>query len=197
MVPNQSASGQYFVVIAFQDTPGETYSMRTCALSPVGSPIFSALTLVLPVDTSVGVYLAFPHVGYFGGLYRLSYVVGDFGTSSGVVYSRCARSVSADFQHWTAPLEDSVTQVGGAAWVRHASGQLLCGAVIRWAPAYNAGENYRDCSSDLVKLDVTEKEGEPARLVATLDNTNGQYTNLGCLVVNAQLQLSQGYVGAG
>jgi phage protein D len=49
----------------------------------------------------------------------------------------------------------------------------------------------------VVKLDLTEKEGQPARLVATLDNTAGTYTGLAALRPNAQLLLSQGYVGAG
>jgi hypothetical protein len=193
-VPN---AGGYFIAIAAQSTPsGGAYSLLGCTVTTAG-PSWSVLSLVLPVDASVGVYLAYPQLTYFGGLYRLSYQVGDTGSSSGVVYARCARSQSVDLAHWSAPLEDQPAQPYGAAWVQHASGQVLVGQVVRFAPAYDAGTQYKDLSADMVKLDLTEKEGQPARLVATLDNTSGAYTSLAALRPNAQLLLSQGYVGAG
>jgi hypothetical protein len=190
-------AGGYFIAIAAQSTPsGGAYSLLGCTLATAG-PSWSVLSLVLPVDASVGVYLAYPQLAFFGGLYRLCYQVGDTGSSSGVVYARCARSQSVDLAHWSAPLEDQPSQPYGAAWAQHASGQVLVGQVVRFAPAYNPATQYKDLSADVVKLDLTEKEGQPARLVATLDNTSGAYTGLAALRPNAQLLLSQGYVGAG
>ena len=42
-----------------------------------------------------------------------------------------------------------------------------------------------------------ERQGQPARLVATVDNSAGTYSALAALLPNAQLLLSQGFAGAG
>ena len=190
-------SGGYFLAITAQSSPtGGPYSVQACTLAAAG-PSWSAISTIMPVDASAGLSLAFPSLAYFGGLYRLTYKIADSGGSSGVAYARCARSQSADLAHWSAPLEDTPAQTYGAAWVQHATGQLLVGQTVRFAPAYNPATQYRDLSGDVVKLDLTEQEGQPARLVATLDNTAGAYTGLAALRPNAQLLLSQGYAGAG
>ena len=144
------------------------------------------------MDTPVGLYLASPQLAYVNGLYRLSYEVADLS----VPYRRCARSVSADTINWSDGLEDAPQQTYGAAWLRHASGELLLGTAARYAPAYTAAASqYRDLTEDIVGLEVAEREGAAAALTVTLDDTDGHLVQAPYLKANAQLLLSQGFTG--
>jgi hypothetical protein len=114
------------------------------------------------------------------------------------VYARVARTQSEDFVHWQAPLEDAATFPSGAAWLRHADCTLLVSAeMVRRAPLYDPTTDYRDLTADITRLELVEREGEPARLTVTLDNSTGVYGDLPALVPNGQLLLSRGFVGAG
>jgi hypothetical protein len=116
---------------------------------------------------------------------------------SGIVYKRVARTQSQDFTHWQAPLEDAATFPSGAVWLRHAECTLLVSAeMVRRAPLYDPTTDYRDLTADITRLELVEREGEPARLTVTLDNSTGLYSGLSALVPNGQLLLSRGFVGA-
>jgi hypothetical protein len=150
------------------------------------------------VDLAVGLVVRYPHLAMFDGAYRLTWQVADTGSVSGLVYTRVARTASADFVHWQAGLEDAEGFPHGAAWVRHATGQaLVAGEAMRWAPAYDPVGSYRDLTGDIVALDLREREGAPAQLVVTLDNSTGVYSNLPALQPNACLLLSQGFADTG
>ena len=108
-----------------------------------------------------------------------------------------ARTPRADFLHWQAPQEDQQSFPSGACWLKHATAYLLTAAeAVRRAPLFTVA-NYRDCTPDILKLDLLECQGEPARLTVTLSNSDGAYTALAPLLPNAQLLFSQGYLGSG
>jgi len=194
----RNSSGSYAVAIATQNLSGLPYAIQSCVYTPGGSPAWTALSLIQSVDTSVGLVIRFPHLTQCGALYRLTWLEQDTGSSSGIVYTRVARSASADFVHWQAATPDLASMPHGAAWLQHAAGQLLIAPeAVRLAPAYNPVAGYRDLTADLLRLDLVEREGTPAKLVATLDNSTGAYSGLPALQCNAQLLLSQGFLGAG
>ena len=74
----------------------------------------------------------YPHLALWGGMYRLAYAIVDTGVVSGIAYARVARSASPDFVHWQAGVEDPGGGAAGfpygAAWVAHATGQVLVAA---------------------------------------------------------------------
>jgi hypothetical protein len=74
---------------------------------------------------------------------------------------------------------------------------LVSPEMVRRAPLYNPTTDYRDLTADITRLELVEREGEPARLTVTLDNSTGLYSSLPALVPNGQLLLSRGFVGAG
>ncbi|MDB5077989.1 MAG: hypothetical protein JWO42_4168, partial [Chloroflexi bacterium] len=186
-------------VLATQNLSGSTaYALLRCVYTPGGAPAWSMSSVIQSMDTAVGLAIRYPHLGQFDGLYRLTFLEQDTGSTSGLVYTRVARAVSPDFVHWQAGTPDLAAAPHGAVWLKHAAGQLLVAPeTVRLAPAYNPATGYRDLTGDLLRLDLVEREGAPARLVATLDNSTGAYTSLAALVSNAQLLLSQGYMGAG
>lgn len=191
---SRNGDGSYGVAIALQGATGEAYSIQTCVYSGGWTP----LSLVAPVDTNVGLTVHYPHLSQFDGGYRLAWQVADSGAVSGLAYTRSARTQSVDFVHWQAPLEDQASLPSGAAWLKHASCYLLIAPeTVRRAPLFDPTTGYRDLTADIVRLDLVEREGEPAKLVVTLDNSTGTYTSLAALKPNAQLLLSQGFVGAG
>ncbi|HEY8285546.1 MAG TPA: hypothetical protein VIJ28_14270 [Chloroflexota bacterium] len=193
-----TGAGNYAVALALQGATGEAYSIQTTTVNTSGSPAWAVLSLVIPVDTSAGLTVRYPHLSRFDGAYRLVYQLEDSGVVSGVAYTRVARTQSADFAHWQAPLEDEASFPSGAAWLRHATCTLLVAAeAVRRAPLYGPAADYRDLTADLSQLDLIEREGMPAKLVATLDNSTGAYTSLPALAANAQILLSQGFIGAG
>jgi hypothetical protein len=195
---SRNGDGSYGVALATQNLSGTPYAIQSCVYSPGGTPVWTALSVIQSVDTAVGLVIRFPHLTQFGGLYRLTFLEQDTGSSSGIVYTRVTRSASADFVHWQAATPDLANMPHGAVWLQHAAGQVLAAPeTARLAPAYNAATGYRDLTADLLRLDLVEREGEPARVVATLDNSTGIYTGLAALKPNAQLLLSQGYLGAG
>ncbi len=190
----RESAGVYGLVLAAVTATGEAYSVQTFTYSAG----WTGLSLVVPVDTSGGLSVAFPHLSFFDGAYRLTWRIHDDGTSSGQVYSRLVRSFSNDFQHWDAGVEDAATFPSGAAWIKHAAAYLLTAPeTTRRAPLFDSSANYRDCSADLLRLDLVEKEGVPARAVITLDASTGVYDALSCLRPNASILLSQGVVGVG
>lgn len=194
-------AGSYALALALQGAGGEVYSIQSCLYTPgVG---WSALSLVAPVDTATGLSLRAPHLAFWDGAFRLSYGVADSGADGAGPYARLARTSSLDFVYWQAPLEDPGEPAAGgfpngAAWLRHARGQALVAAeAVRWAPAYDPATGYRDLSADLLRLELREAEGVPARLIATLDDSRGQYAGLPILRPDAQLLFSLGIAGAG
>ena len=198
MSATSTGAGGYAVALAMQGATGEAYSIQTTTVSTSGSPAWAPLSLVTPVDTSVGLTVRYPQLSQFDGAYRLAYQVEDSGAVSGVAYTRVARTRSADFVHWQAPIEDEANFPSGAAWLRHATCTLLVAAeAVRQAPLYNPATDYRDLTADITQMDLLEREGQPAKLVVTLDNSTGVYTALTALTANAQILLSQGFVGAG
>ncbi|HXT38206.1 MAG TPA: hypothetical protein VN837_21730 [Chloroflexota bacterium] len=195
---SSEGGGAYAVALALQGATGEAYSIQTTTVSTGGSPVWAPLSLVIPVDTSTGLTVRYPQLSQFDGAYRLAYQLEDSGVVSGVAYTRVARTRSADFIHWQAPLEDEANFPSGAAWLRHATCTLLVAAeAVRRAPLYDPAVDYHDLTADLSQLDLIEREGAPAKLVVTLDNSTGAYTTLPALAANAQLLLSQGIAGAG
>lgn len=195
IVAARQSAGVWGLVLSLQTATGEAYSIQSCVYTAAG-PSWTALALVVPIDTQAGFLVAYPHLAQFDGLYQLSYQVRDTGSSSGVVYTRVARARSIDFVHWESGLEDGQSYAYGAAWCKHSTCYLLVGPEgIRRAPVYSAGSNYRDMSADLLKLDLVEREGHPARATITLDNSTGVYNALPALVRNAQILLSQGAAG--
>jgi hypothetical protein len=196
---SRNGDGSYGVVIATQNLSGSmAYALLRCLYTPGGAPAWSTSSVIQSVDTAVGVAIRYPHLTQFDGLYRLTFLEQDTGSTSGLVYTRVARAASPDFVHWQAGTPDLAATPHGAVWLKHAAGQLLVAPeTVRLAPAYNPATGYRDLTGDLLRLDLVEREGEPARLVATLDNSTGAYTGLAALVSNAQILLSQGYLGAG
>ncbi len=198
MSATSTGAGGYAVALALQGATGEAYSIQTTTVSTSGSPVWTPLSLVTPVDTSAGLTVRYPQLSQFDGAYRLAYQIEDSGAVSGLAYTRVARARSADFVHWQAPLEDEANFPSGAAWLRHATCTLLGAAeAVRRAPLYNPATDYRDLPADIIQLDLLEREGRPAKLVVTLDNSTGAYTTLTALTANAQVLLSQGFVGAG
>jgi hypothetical protein len=194
----QAGPGAYAVILALQGATGEAYSIQSASVTTSGTPAWTNLAPVIPVDTSAGLIVCFPHLGYFDGAYRLAYRIADTGVVSGLVYARVARSQSQDFVHWQAPLEDAATFPSGAVWLRHADCTLLVSPeMVRRAPLYDPTTDYRDLTADITRLELREREGEPARLTVTLDNSTGFYSGLSTLVPNGQLLLSRGFVGAG
>jgi hypothetical protein len=187
---------------------GSAYAVSTCAYAPgpTGAASFtaaiggqwSAPATVQTVDLSLGLWLSFAKITRWGGRYRLSFQIRDTGSVSGIAYERVAMASSADGVHWTAGLQDAETFPHGAAWVSHSTGQLLASAeAARFAPAYDPGSRYRDCTADLTDVVLVEAEGKLAQLTAVLDDSTGAYTGLALLRANCQVLLSQGYAGAG
>jgi hypothetical protein len=190
--------GAYAVALALQGATGEAYSIQSAVVSTAGTPTWTPLAPVTPVDTSAGLTVRFPRLSQFDGAYRLAYQIADSGVVSGSAYTRAARTQSEDFVHWQAPLEDEASFPSGAAWLRHADCTLLVSAeTVRRAPLYDPTTHYRDLTADITRLELAEHEGEPARLTVTLDNSTGAYANLAPLVANGQLLLSRGFAGAG
>ncbi|MGH2344587.1 MAG: hypothetical protein ACRDG4_05135, partial [Chloroflexota bacterium] len=190
--------GTYAAALALQGATGEAYSIQSVTLTTTGTPTWTALASVMPVDTSAGLIVCFPHLSLFDGAYRLAYQVEDTGVVSGSAYTRTARTQSADFVYWQAPLEDAASFPSGAAWLRHAACTLLVSPeMVRRAPLYDPTTDYRDLTADITRLALVEREDEPAGLTVTLDNSTGAYSTLAALVPNGQLLLSRGFVGAG
>jgi hypothetical protein len=179
LAATQQGAGQFGLALALQAATGEAYSIQSCVYNAGGSPVWTALAPIVAVDTGVGLVVRYPHLARFDGMYRLAYQ-------------------AQDFVHWQAGLEDGQSFPSGAAWIKHASAYLLAAPeAVRRAPVYNGVSQYRDLTADIARLDLVEREGAPARLVVTLDNSSGIYTSLAPLLPNAQLLLSQGFVGAG
>ena len=194
----RNGDGSYAVVLATQSVPTMPYAIQRCTYTTGATPAWSTLAIIQSVDTAVGLLVGFPHLTRFGGLYRLTFLEQDTGSTSGMIYARVARSSSADFVHWQAATPDLSAMPHGAAWLQHGAGQILIAPeTVRLAPAYSLLAGYRDLSDDVLRLDLVEREGQPAKLIVTLDNSTGAYTNLAALKPNAQLLLSQGYAGAG
>jgi hypothetical protein len=192
----RNGDGSYALVLAGQGVSGAAYGIQSCVYGPGNT--WTALSSIQEVDLAVGLVVRYPHLAVFDGAYRLNWQVADTGSVSGLVYTRVARAASADFVHWQAGLEDAQSFPHGASWVWHAAGQaLVASEAVRWAPAYDPVGGYRDLTGDIVALDLREREGAPAQLVVTLDNSTGVYSNLPALQPNAYLLLSQGCAGAG
>jgi hypothetical protein len=192
----RNGDGSYALALAGQGVSGAAYGIQSCVYGPGAT--WSDLSSIQSVDLAVGLVVRYPHLTLFDGAYRLCWQIADSGSVSGLAYTRVARAASADFVHWEAGLEDEQSFPHGAAWVRHAAGQALVAAeAVRWAPAYDPVAGYRDLTEDIVALDLHEREGAPAQLVVTLDNSTGVYSTLPIPRPNACLLLSQGYAGAG
>lgn len=198
----RQAAGAYALVLALQGATGEAYSIQRCLYTPGDGPIWTPLAPIVAVDIAAGLVVHYPHLAFWGGMYRLAYGIVDTGAVSGIAYARVARSASPDFVHWLAGVEDpgqgAAGFPNGTAWIAHAGGQALVAAeAVRFARGYDPARDYRDLTADLIRLDLVEREGQPARLVATLDNSAGTYSATPALLANAQLLLSQGFAGAG
>jgi len=198
----RQAAGTYALVLALQGATGEAYSIQSCLYAPGGGPTWTPLAPIVAVDIAAGLLVRYPHLAFWGGMYRLVYGIVDTGAVSGIAYARVARSARPDFAHWQAAVEDPGRGATGfpygAAWIAYAGGQLLVAAeVVRLARGYDPARDYRDLTADLLRLDLVERQGQPARLVVTIDNSAGAYSALPALLPNAQLLLSQGFVGAG
>jgi hypothetical protein len=195
--PLPTGSGCQVLYTAQTAPTGGSYGLLGVSIGYGTSVSWTPPSFLLPLDAQAGLYLAHPRVARLGDRYRLTYVLGDSGAASGSTWSRVARCESLDLLHWSAPLEDSAAQEYGADWLAHAGGEFLVGAAVRYAPPFDRSTGYRDLTPDLMRLELIEREGSPARLTATLDNSDGTYTVLPALIPNAQLLLSQGVAGAG
>jgi len=198
----RQAAGTYALVLALQGATGEAYSIQSCLYAPGGGPTWTPLASIVAVDIAAGLLVRYPHLAFWGGMYRLVYGIVDTGAVSGIAYARVARSARPDFAHWQAAVEDPGRGATGfpygAAWIAYAGGQSLVAAeVVRLARGYDPARDYRDLTADLLRLDLVERQGQPARLVVTIDNSAGAYSALPALLPNAQLLLSQGFAGAG
>jgi hypothetical protein len=191
----RQASGVYLVLIA--SLVAGTAGVQYLTYTPTSS-YWSATKLLRGVDLANGLTLSNPHLAYWAGDWRATYVEADSGSVSGQVFTRPVRTSSVDGVHWTTGETGACTAPGGAVWLAGIWGQVLAGPeAVMAAPAYNPGTGYRDMSGDLIKLELVEAEGKPGRLLLTLDNNTGQYSAAGALKMQAEVVLSQGYVGVG
>ena len=197
----RNADGSYLVAAAIQASAATGTALEVSAYAPPGAPSagWGALVAVAPADLGAGVATADPRLSVYDGRYHLAYAVADSGTTSGLVSARAALAHSFDGIHWTDPLEDANSYAHGAAPLKHGEGYLLAAPdTAALAPLYSgAPAQYRDCSADVSRLEVVQKDGDPARLVVTLQNDAAQYSGLTALRPNATLRLSLGYAGAG
>lgn len=193
----RNGDGSYLVAVARQ--PGATAGTALQVCTYVPGTGWSAVGTVVPADLSAGVAIADPRVSVYDGRYHVAYVVADSGTVSGLVWSRAALAHSLDGIHWTDPLEDGNSYTHGAVPLKHAAGYVLAAPdTAALAPLYSGSPlQYRDCSADVSRLEVIQKDGEPGTLLVTLQNDAAQYSGLAALRPNAALRLSLGYAGAG
>jgi hypothetical protein len=196
-VYNVSRTGTYYLVAAALQATASTGTALSAAFYNGGT--WSVLTTVVPADLAAGLALQDPRVTAYDGLYHLSYGVVDSGSTSGLTSARVAVAHSADGVHWADPLEDGNSYAHGAVALKHNAGYVLAAPdVSALAPLYtDSAAQYRDCTADVSRLEVQQKDGAPARLTVTLQNDAGQYTHLSALRPNARLRLSLGYAGAG
>ncbi len=211
-----AGDGSYLVAVTRQPAPGMGAALQVCAYgSTVGGAGWGAALTVVPPDLSAGVFASDPRVTTYDGLYHLAYAVVDSGSVDGLPSARAALLHSADGVHWSDPLEDAALYAHGATPLEHAAGLLLVApdtAALAPIPrAGTAGAGYRDCTGDISRLEVMHKDGDPARLVVTLQNRPpdgigatgatgatgaGIYGDLPALRPNALLRLWLGYAGA-
>ncbi len=192
----RNQDGSYLVAVALQLGASAGTSVQACSYAGT----WSGLAAVTPADLAAGLNIQDPRLAAYDGRYHLCYGVVDSGAISGLPSARAALCHSLDGVHWTDPLEDANSYAHGAVALKHAAGYLLAAPdSAALAPLYSASAaQYRDCTPDLSRLEVVQKDGEPARLVATLQNDAGQYSGgLPALRPNACLRLSLGYAGAG
>jgi hypothetical protein len=191
----RNGDGSYLVAVTRQEGATTGAAVQVCTYSGTWSP----LVTVVPADLSAGVALGEPRLSIYDGHYHLAYALVDSGTVSGLVSARVALAHSLDGLHWTDPLEDAGTYAHGATALEHATGYLLVAPdTAGLAPLYTeSAAQYRDCTADVSRLEVIQKDGAPARLVVTLQNDAGQYDGLPALRPNARLRLALGYAGAG
>lgn len=189
------ADGSYVLAAALQGVVTSGTALQVCTYDGA----WSALDTVVPADLSAGVTLQDPHVTGYDGQYHLSYGVVDSGAVSGLASARATLAHSLDAVHWSDPLPDGNSYAHGAVALKHAAGYLLAApdTAALAAPYSSTAAQYRDCTPDVSRLEVVQKDGEPARLVVTLQNDQGQYAALPALRANARLRLSLGYAGAG
>lgn len=197
----QNPDGSYLVAIAWQLTVGVGIAVDRSVYRPPGlpSPGWSALSAIVPADVGAGVAIADPHLSSYDNLVHLSYALVDSGATSGLVYARVAVAHTVDQVHWTDPLEDGNAYAHGAVALKHARGYVLAAPdTSALAPLYTgAAAQYRDCTADLVRLEIRQHDGTPAEAVLILENDAGQYAALAALRPKARLRLSLGYAGAG
>lgn len=191
----RNMDGSFLVAVTLQAAAGTGTALLVCTYAAV----WSAPVVATPADLGAGVALQDPHVASYDGLYHVSYGVADSGSTSGIVSARTALTHSLDGVHWTDPLEDGNSYAHGAVALKHAAGYVLAAPdVSALAVPYSAAAaQYRDCTADVSRLEVIQKDGEPARLLVTLQNDVGQYGSLAALRSNARLRLSLGYAGVG
>ena len=191
----RNGDGSYRVAVVLQATAAGGMAVQTS----IYTGTWTALAPLAPADLGAGLTAQDPRIAAYDGLYHCSYGVVDSGSTSGIVSARAALSHSADGVHWTDPLEDGNSYTHGAVALKHPAGYVLAAAdTAALALAYTGtAAQYRDCTADVSRLEVVQREGEPARLVLTLQNDVGQYVNLVTLKPNARVRLSLGYVPAG
>ncbi len=195
----RDVGGVYRVAVAVQRVAGGPTLLQTCTYTPgVG---WSGLAEVAGVDTSTGITLGYPQLSFVNSQVALTFETTDVGTYTGLPSKGVARLTTGDYTHWGDAAVDSHTFAWGACWLQHpvAGYLLLSGDTPLRAPIYYAGTPtmFYDATGDVLHVERAQRDGHPAMLSVTLDNSAGTYalgTGLTPLGRNVAVRLSEGYV---
>jgi len=189
----------YRVAVAVQRVAGGPALLQTCTYTPGTG--WSGLAEVAGVDTSTGITLGYPQLSSINGQVALTFETTDAGTYTGLTTRAVARVTTGDYTHWGDAVVDSHSFSWGACWLQHpvAGYLLLSGDTPLQAPLYYAGTPtmYVDATGDVLHVERRQRDGHPAMLSVTLDNSAGTYalgTGLTPLGRNVAVRLSEGYV---
>jgi hypothetical protein len=161
---------------------------------------------IAPLDsaTSLGLTRLYPRLQVFDNLYNLSYLEGDSGAFTGLVYSYARLRQSPDFVHWSDGILLEQTFSFGPTSLKAPTppagsagpAYYVLNNTFAWrAPVYNSANpnSLLDVSAQAVELQRLEKQGQAGQLSLRLSNAGGQYNSLSMLGLNTSIALAEGY----